>query len=496
MPPPPAASTPAARRVWAASDAATAAALASGEGRGGGGPHPLSPSTPPPPLLSIRAAYGPAASVLLTGGTGYVGSVVLERLLRCTACPRITLLIRPKAGVAAAARVHSLLTRPLFAACHPAAAAGRVSVLEGDLTAPRLGLASTEWARLTGVGAGAGGPSPPSPPLTHIIHAAASISFTAPVHALLAQNYDATAAVLGLARACAASLVSFVHVSTAYVQAHRPRGSLVAEEPAEVGLGEVEEEGEAGGGEGGPAAAAPPHARLAARLAAASPADAEAAVRRVLASTGLPNAYCLTKHLAECLVAEEAGRSPPPRTFGLAIVRPTIVAALSGRAPHPAAVGYVGNAAGFTSVFLAYALGLVMYTCHRPHSIFDLVPGDVVASVILAAGAAAGEEGVRGGGGGDGGEGGETPRRPLIFHAASSTTNPITLIDLMLAVNTYVEVSGREREREGERTPWSARRPTPARRRRPGRPPPRRRPRRWRARREREERGREEEARV
>ena len=454
--------------VWAAADAATAAALATGESAFPS-PKKLAPSPPP---LSIRSSFSASSAVLLTGAAGYVGSVVLEHLLRATPCPVVYVLVRPKKGVPAATRIDKLLTRPLFAAVHApgtaapsAATRARVVVVEGDLQAEALGLSVGDWAMLTGAGVGAGaGPSPPRPgagaraappppnplscagapggravagggggtttpppkhpvtapattpsSITHIIHCAASISFTAPIQALLSQNYGATAGVLALAAACT-RLAAFVHVSTAYVQAHLTRGSLAREELARVDLGRGDN-----------------HVSLAARLATAvGPAAAEDAAAVALAATGLPNTYCLTKHLAECLVADAAASAP----YGVSIVRPTIVASISQHAHAPAAVGYVGNAAGFTSVFLAYALGLVMYTCHRPDSIFDLVPGDVAAGVVLAAGAAAAEQAVGGGRAGS---------LPLIFHAASSTTNPITLIDLMLAVHLFVEVRWRQR---------------------------------------------------
>ena len=59
---------------------------------------------------------------------------------------------------------------------------------------------------------------------------------------------------------------------------------------------------------------------LAARLRCASPKEADALTASILASSGLPNAYCLTKHMAERLVAESeaeaaainAGTAPIP----------------------------------------------------------------------------------------------------------------------------------------------------------------------------------------
>ena len=72
------------------------------------------------------------------------------------------------------------------------------------------------------------------------------------------------------------------------------------------------------------------HAALAARFRAASAADAEAEAATILTTCGLPNAYCLTKHMTERLVLDTAKTAP----WGVAIVRPSIVGALA-KAPFP-----------------------------------------------------------------------------------------------------------------------------------------------------------------
>ena len=374
--------------MWATSAASKAAALQAGVDAADAMAASTCTTFPPPPL-SLAAAYGPDSTVLLTGGCGYIGSVVLEHLLRCTPCPRIVCLVRSKRGTPPSTRMDCMLARPLFRALHgsdgtlPQATRDRVVTVDGDLQHPGLGLSGSASSDLAAS-------------LTHAIHCAASISFTDTVGALLASNYDATAAVLAFARS-APNLAAFVHVSTAYVNGHFPPGSVVGEALHDLAV--------PGGGGGGV-----DHADLAARLRCASPKEADALTASILASSGLPNAYCLTKHMAERLVADAATVSP----FGVSIVRPSIVGALS---QHSAAPGYVGNTAGFTSVYLSVAVGLYLHTCHRPQSVFDLVPGDVVASVVVASGADAACGGGR-----------NTPR---IFHACSSTSNPITMAELI-----------------------------------------------------------------
>lgn len=67
-----------------------------------------------------------------------------------------------------------------------------------------------------------------------------------------------------------------------------------------------------------------------------------------LRQTGHVNAYTLTKSMTEQLIA-----SFHSAAFPVAIVRPSIVGAIA-RAPLP---GYVGNSAGATAYFMAYATG-------------------------------------------------------------------------------------------------------------------------------------------
>lgn len=53
-------------------------------------------------------------SVFLTGGSGFLGRVLIESLLRC--CPdirRVYLLLRPKRGVSPAKRLAALLDVPV-----------------------------------------------------------------------------------------------------------------------------------------------------------------------------------------------------------------------------------------------------------------------------------------------------------------------------------------------------------------------------------------------
>lgn len=379
------------RRRVAQSDAVIAGALDAGALTRAAAWPPLPAELTAP--LSIADEYA-GATIFLTGATGYIGSVVLEKLLRCTSAARIVCLVRGKRGQDPAARLDKLFaTRSLFNALKagadelPVAVRARVGVAVGDAQAERLGLSDGDWETITAT-------------TTHIIHCAASISFDAPVHALLSQNYDATAAVLALARACR-SLRAHVHVSTCYVNGHLPRGALVHERTYDLAM---------------PDGRPLDHAALADELRAADAAGAERKVAAVLATCGGANAYTLTKHMSERLVL--AAAADPTFKAGVAVVRPSIV----GACAHAPAAGYIGNSAGATAIFLAFATCLIRHTPFRAYSVIDNIPGDIVGNAIIGAGAAASAAHRRG-------KPADAP--PLILHAASSTTNPVTHVELL-----------------------------------------------------------------
>jgi fatty acyl-CoA reductase len=66
-----------------------------------------------PQSYSIKAELD-GATILITGATGYIGSVVLEQLLRTTNCAAVYLLLRPKGKAPVQARAEALLKGALF----------------------------------------------------------------------------------------------------------------------------------------------------------------------------------------------------------------------------------------------------------------------------------------------------------------------------------------------------------------------------------------------
>src|SRR5919106_4643543 len=123
-------------------------------------------------------------NVLLTGYPGFIGRRLADRLVEAGAS--VTALVEPR--MAAAARE---------------ASGGRVELVEGDIAQRRLGLADSDWDRLTAE-------------VRHVFHLAAVYDLSVPLELAQRVNVDGTGNVLELCLACE-RLERLNYVSTAYV---------------------------------------------------------------------------------------------------------------------------------------------------------------------------------------------------------------------------------------------------------------------------------------
>jgi 1-acyl-sn-glycerol-3-phosphate acyltransferase len=286
-------------------------------------------------------------AVFLTGGTGFLGKVVLEELLRRReelALERVYLLIRPRGGRGAAERFALEVAASECLARLPGDWSRHVSVLEGTLDQPGLGLDSAGLTQVRGA--------------SHIIHAAASVEFDLPLAQAAQANIETSLNLLELAQRCP-GLERLVCVSTAYVTPHRGDDVPIAETLAPL-----------------PA----PAAELLGRIR-----EGRADEAGWLARSGHPNTYTLTKSIAEHLLVARRGEVP------LTIIRPSIISA-SRAHPFP---GWIDSTAGFGAFVLLLGLGHLRAVIGDPAARLDLVPVDDVAARILDACRAAPPSGVR-----------------------------------------------------------------------------------------------------
>ncbi|MEB3236999.1 MAG: SDR family oxidoreductase [Candidatus Sericytochromatia bacterium] len=285
----------------------------------------------------VRVAEAMEA-VLVTGATGFIGKVLVARLLHdaeALGLQRLYVLIRPKSGHAPAERLQrDLLSSPCLDGLS-AAQLAKVRVVSGDPTLPGLGM-EPELRETLGQD------------LTHVLHVAASVRFDLPLSDAALQNTHATLAMQDWAREMP-RLRRLVLVSTAYVTPWR-------ETPVVEASVTVSEDPEA----------------LFISIVAGRERESEH-----LARTGHPNTYTFTKALAEQIALRRQGDLP------MVIVRPSIVSACR-QFPRAGWIDSVAAFGAFASLVLAGRLRVIL---GGPGERLDIVPCDEVVSRIVAAAA-------------------------------------------------------------------------------------------------------------
>uniref|UniRef100_A0A673GJ26 Fatty acyl-CoA reductase n=1 Tax=Sinocyclocheilus rhinocerous TaxID=307959 RepID=A0A673GJ26_9TELE len=154
--------------------------------------------------------YYEGKNVLITGATGFMGKVLLEKLLR--SCPGVKaayVLVRPKAGHAPEARIADMINCKLFDRLREEQPdfAEKIVAVNSDLTQPDLDLSTEDQETLTGC-------------INIVFHCAATIRFNEPLKDAMQLNVLATQKMVNLAHRIK-HLEVFIHVSTAYAHCDR-----------------------------------------------------------------------------------------------------------------------------------------------------------------------------------------------------------------------------------------------------------------------------------
>ncbi|XP_034234298.1 putative fatty acyl-CoA reductase CG5065 [Thrips palmi] len=277
--------------------------------------------------------------VFITGATGFIGKVVVEKLLR--ACPdigNIYVLLRPRKGQEPAARLKAMMDVPLFDRLRQEnpAAMDKVVPIRGDCLLDGLGIGADDRSTLV-------------ERVSVIIHSAASVRFTDPIKTAVRMNLRSTVDIVELARQMK-NLKVVVHVSTAYCFTnHTPTQECVY--TTDHDWRDV--------------------------LKYAKLPDADALDLLGDKFMGFqPNSYVFTKALSERVMNEAALDLP------IVIVRPSIVTcALDDPIP-----GWMDNLNGFAMFWAVASKGVLRYTYVRTKFLkYDLVPVDVVSNITILA---------------------------------------------------------------------------------------------------------------
>ena len=152
--------------------------------------------------------YFAGQEILITGGSGFIGKVLIEKLLRsCPEIKTIFVLLRPKKGKSIQERIEKLFDVQLFDVLKSMNAdfMKKLTPVAGDVAELGLALSPVDVEKMKNVSV--------------IFHSAATVNFNDSIKTAIFTNTRGTREILNFAGGLP-NLKSFVHVSTAYSNCH------------------------------------------------------------------------------------------------------------------------------------------------------------------------------------------------------------------------------------------------------------------------------------
>lgn len=364
--------------------------------------------------------------IAITGTTGFLGTNLLERLLRAVPGCTVVLLVRPgkRSSVEQRAKreifkndAFDRLRAELGKDGFDQMVAERVQVVAGDVSTDGLGLSEADRATFTSSDV--------------VIHSAATVSFDSPLDGAVEVNLLGPSRIVDLLNEVGVT-PHLVAVSTCYVAgsrrgaapeelvtesdffadvpwqpevdaARRARQDVEAESRTPARLADFRRAARGELGAAGVPLLAEKTEQLRKRWVGDRMADAGKARA---ASLGWPDAYAYTKALGERALLETRGDVP------VSIVRPSIIESAMAE-PNQS---WIRGFRMAEPVLLSYARGLLKQFPGVPEGIVDVIPVDLVSAAIVAV-AARGPE-----------------AEPDVVQVASGSANPLKyrrLVDLV-----------------------------------------------------------------
>ncbi|KAJ8688431.1 hypothetical protein QAD02_024226 [Eretmocerus hayati] len=276
-------------------------------------------------------------NVLITGGTGFLGKLLIEKLLR--SCPDISsiyVLIRAKKGQDAHHRLDLMLDDMVFDLVKKAEPKFRhkVIAISGDCSLPGLGISDEDRNRI-------------QQHVNIVFNVAATVRFDEKIRRAVAININGTKEVLDLSRKIT-NLRVIIHVSTAYSNCNRMDIDEKFYEPPLSGDNAI---------------------KLVQTL---NDEKLDAVTQTLLGD--FPNTYCLTKCVAEQVVQQYGS------DLCIGIFRPAIVISTY----QEPMTGWVDNVFGPTGALVGGASGLLRVLHIEKDYTAELVPADLTINALIA----------------------------------------------------------------------------------------------------------------
>ncbi|CAG5119961.1 unnamed protein product [Candidula unifasciata] len=276
-------------------------------------------------------------TVFITGATGFMGKVLMEKLLRsCPGIKKCYTLVRPKKNQTPQERMESVIKSKLYDKLRESMPdlRERIVAVCGDILEPHLGLSSEDEAMVVA-------------DTNVVFHSAATVKFDEELKLSIQMNVLGVRRMIELSRKMT-NLEALVHVSTAYANCDKMSVKEMVYEP-------------------------PLHPNKIIDAVEWMDKDSIQALTSKLIGSR-PNTYTYTKAMAEYLLVEEGVGLP------IAIVRPSIVGA-SWEEPMP---GWVDNMNGPTGLLAAIGKGLLFVMHGNVGCTADVIPVDTATNAMIA----------------------------------------------------------------------------------------------------------------